>query len=151
MTERLCTKHNFNPIKDEFVQYRFLRYVKIVHLHHAGQSKKPVIVCMIHVTPSKWSSRGRAVRHTWAYRCPHPIFFYTDTKTLDSKHEIRTSPDAVGLNVPDGRQHLTVKTLAGLEYAYKKYGSTVDWFMKADDDTLVTRTLYRTDTVPDMV
>jgi hypothetical protein len=91
---------------------------------------------MIHVTPSQWSSRGKALRHTWAYRCPFPIFFYSiKSSALNSNHAILQAPDAVGLNVSDGREHLTVKTLAGLEYSFKKYGAIADWFMKADDDT----------------
>lgn len=95
-----------------------------------------VIVCMIFTTPGNWSTRARAVRVTWATRCPYPVFFYSGSG-VDAGHPIRKSPDAVALDVREGRDFLTEKTLAGLRYSLAKYGNVAEWFLKADDDTLV--------------
>ena len=89
---------------------------------------------MIFTTPGKWSSRGRAVRATWAKRCPYPLFFYS-TSSASSDHDIRRANNTVALDVLDGHDKLTDKTLAGLRYSDANYGHVTDWFMKADDDT----------------
>ena len=89
---------------------------------------------MIFTTPGNWQTRGRAVRRTWATRCPYPIFFYSGAG-VDVNHAIRLANDTVALDVPEGRGSLTQKTLAGLRYALDKYGHVAEWFMKADDDT----------------
>jgi glycoprotein-N-acetylgalactosamine 3-beta-galactosyltransferase len=89
---------------------------------------------MIHTTPNSWSTRAKAVRHTWGPRCTVSIYFYSN-KAAGPDHEIRKAEEAVGLDVEHGRGHLTAKTRAGLEYSYNRYGEVADWFMKIDDDT----------------
>ena len=39
------------------------------------------------------------------------------------------------LDVPEGRDHLTAKTMKAFQVAYKTYKDKVDWYVKADDDT----------------
>ena len=81
-------------------------------------------------------TRGRAVRATWAMRCPCPIFFYSGSGVSEG-HNIRQANNTVALDVSEGRKWLTDKTLAALRYSLDKYGDVAEWFMKADDDTSV--------------
>lgn len=96
----------------------------------------PRVICMILTRPQNWATRGRAVRSTWAKRCYKAIFFYTRLDDCSSQ-PICKDPNAVGLIVPDGRGHLTAKTLGALNYSYSKYGGQGNYFYKADDDTYV--------------
>jgi glycoprotein-N-acetylgalactosamine 3-beta-galactosyltransferase len=89
---------------------------------------------MIFTTSSAWSTKARAVRTTWAKRCPHSIFFYSNS-AVEANHTIHESADAVALNVSEGYNHLTGKTVSAFRYSLEKYGNEADWFMKADDDT----------------
>ena len=79
-------------------------------------------------------SRGRAVQNTWAKRCHIPVFFYSRAAAAPNS-SITQASGTVALDVPDGRDHLTGKTMAALMYSYEKYGHIADWFLKADDDT----------------
>ncbi len=47
------------------------------------------------------------------------------------------TPDAIPLGVPEGRDHLTAKTMRAFRTAYYDYKNTVDWFLKADDDSYI--------------
>lgn len=93
-------------------------------------------MCMIMTRISNWNTRGKAVRNTWAKRCHRAVFFYTKVANW-STSEVSKEPNAVGLDVPDGRGHLTRKTFSALEYSYKKFAPEADYFLKADDDTYV--------------
>ena len=39
--------------------------------------------------------------------------------------------------VPEGRQYLTNKTVAMFDHAYTEYKDSIDWFLKADDDSYI--------------
>jgi len=91
------------------------------------------VVCMIFTTPGKWDSNAKAVLNTWAKRCPIPLFFYSRSAASPG-HPIINAKHAVALDVPEGRGHLTAKTMAALRYSLKTFGDRADWFMKCDDD-----------------
>ncbi|CAG5130205.1 unnamed protein product [Candidula unifasciata] len=73
-------------------------------------------------------TRAQAVKDTWAKHCSEIIYFSTG--------ENKKFP-TVRLNVPEGMNHLTPKTMGGFDYMYDHYFNDFDWFMKADDDTYV--------------
>ena len=105
--------------------------VNVQNVQYLPQSG-PRIFCLLFTTLATWPSRARAVKDTWAKRCHVYRFFYTP-------HDGHKLPqgETVPLEVPDGRDHLTAKTVHALRYAYEKYAQSVDWFFKADDDTYV--------------
>jgi len=92
------------------------------------------VVCMIMTTPGTWNTKARAVLNTWAKRCHIPLFFYSRSAAPPG-HPIAHAAHTVPLDVPEGRGHLTGKTMAALRYSLQKYGDVADWFMKCDDDT----------------
>jgi len=92
------------------------------------------VVCMIMTMPSTWSTKARAVLNTWARRCHIPLFFYS-WLAAPPGHPIVNAPHTVPLDVPEGRGHLTGKTMAALRYSLRTYGNVADWFLKCDDDT----------------
>jgi len=92
------------------------------------------VVCMIFTTPGSWNTKARAVLHTWARRCDIPLFFYS-LCAASPGHPILNANYTVPLDVPEGRDHLTAKTMAALRYSLKTYGDVADWFLKCDDDT----------------
>lgn len=85
---------------------------------------------MIFTTPDEWMRKALAVRLTWAKRCDYKAYFY-------SKQDAVSLDGAYALDVPEGREHLTAKTMKALRVSFNTYKSQVDWFLKADDDTYV--------------
>jgi len=85
-------------------------------------------------TPGTWKTKARAVLNTRAKRCHIPLFFYSRA-AAPSGHPIINALHIVPLDVPEGRGHLTGKTMAALQYSLKTYGNIADWFLKSDDDT----------------
>lgn len=88
------------------------------------------IMCMIFTMPEHWETKARAVRLTWAQRCTKYMFFYSRTSTVHL-------PEAFALDVPEGRDHLTAKTMSALRLSFENYKDSIDWFLKADDDTFI--------------
>lgn len=87
-----------------------------------------IVMCMIFTTVEQYDRKALAVKLTWAKRCDYYAFFY-------SKRENLNLPGAYGLDIPDGREHLTAKTMKAFNLAYSKFKDDVDWYLKADDDT----------------
>ena len=52
---------------------------------------------------------------------PQLLFFSSETNA---------SFPTIGLGVPEGREHLTAKTMAGFRYLYDNHLNDADWFMK---------------------
>ncbi|KAK0039890.1 glycoprotein-N-acetylgalactosamine 3-beta-galactosyltransferase 1 [Biomphalaria pfeifferi] len=86
------------------------------------------VLVWVMTNPKNLQKKAKAVKETWAKRCNKLIFFSSET-----------DPDfpTVGLNVSEGREHLTAKTMQGFRYVYDHFFNDFDWFMKADDDTYV--------------
>jgi len=116
----------------EFVQNVLRKcYIDVGLKSHIGCD---LVVCMIITTPHNWNTRAKAVINTWSRRCHIPLFFYSRS-AASPDHPITKAKHAMPLDVPEGRGHLTEKTLAALRYSLKTYGDVADWFLKCDDDT----------------
>lgn len=90
--------------------------------------KRVRVLCWIMTNPNNLHGKALAVRTTWVKRCNKFIFFSSVTNS---------SFPTIGLNVSEGRSHLTAKTVQAFAYCFKNYGNSYDWFLKADDDTYV--------------
>ncbi|KAL8568517.1 hypothetical protein ACOMHN_066507 [Nucella lapillus] len=86
------------------------------------------VLIWVMTAPKNLQSKAKVVRDTWGRRANKLIFFSSETD--------KEFP-AVGLDVPEGREHLTAKTMKGFRYIYEKHFNDADWFMKVDDDTYV--------------
>ena len=73
-------------------------------------------------------TKARHVQATWTRHCNKVLFA--------SDHKDDTFP-TIDINVPEGRRHLTMKTMKTFDYVYRHHYNDADWFMKADDDTYV--------------
>uniref|UniRef100_A0A0B7AYV3 Glycoprotein-N-acetylgalactosamine 3-beta-galactosyltransferase 1 n=2 Tax=Arion vulgaris TaxID=1028688 RepID=A0A0B7AYV3_9EUPU len=91
-------------------------------------SRKVRILVWVMTTPDNLPTKAQAIKETWGKRCN--VIIYFSSKTVS---EFPT----VGLDVPEGRNHLTGKTMAAFRYIYENHFHDADWFMKADDDTYV--------------
>ncbi|XP_064635609.1 glycoprotein-N-acetylgalactosamine 3-beta-galactosyltransferase 1-like isoform X2 [Lineus longissimus] len=91
--------------------------------------KKVRILCWIMTAPKNLEKKAKAVYDTWAKRCN--IFLFMSSESS------KTLPNVVALDVSEGRDHLTMKTMKGFQHAWDHYQNEADWFMKADDDTFV--------------
>ncbi|KAK7482749.1 hypothetical protein BaRGS_00026047 [Batillaria attramentaria] len=86
------------------------------------------VLCWIMTSPTNLDTKAVHIRNTWGKRC---------TKLLFMSSKWNSTFPAIGLNVSEGRQHLTAKTMEAFRYVYKHHLNDADWFMKADDDTYV--------------
>ena len=94
------------------------------------------VVCMILTSQGNWKTAARAIRHTWAKRCHIPLIFYSKFPDYTS-HEIYKTNGTVPLDVPEGKEHLTDKMYAALNYSYEKYKNVADFYVKLDDDVFL--------------
>lgn len=86
------------------------------------------VLCWIMTSPTNLDKKAIHVKKTWAKRCTIMLFISSENNA---------SFPAIGLDVKEGRQHLTSKTMQAFRYVYDHYRHKADWFMKADDDTYV--------------
>ncbi|XP_050409235.1 glycoprotein-N-acetylgalactosamine 3-beta-galactosyltransferase 1 [Patella vulgata] len=101
----------------------------IVGANGALKLEKEVrVLCWIMTAPKTLYKKCKAVKETWGKRCNKVLYF--SSKTDDDF-------PAIGLNVSEGREHLTEKTMMAFTYIYHNHFNDADWFMKADDDTYV--------------
>ncbi|OWF40670.1 glycoprotein-N-acetylgalactosamine 3-beta-galactosyltransferase 1-B-like [Mizuhopecten yessoensis] len=84
------------------------------------------ILCWVMTSPQNLNVKAVHVKRTWAKRCTILVFISSATNT---------SFPTVGLNVSEGREHLTAKTMQAFKYVFDKHFNDADWFVKADDDT----------------
>ena len=86
------------------------------------------VLCFIPTAMRTLYTKGLAVKDTWSKRCDKRIFF---SSKADKNFPI------VKLNVREGREGLTSKTMLSLQYIYENHFTEADWFLKADDDTYI--------------
>ncbi|XP_076460589.1 glycoprotein-N-acetylgalactosamine 3-beta-galactosyltransferase 1-like isoform X2 [Babylonia areolata] len=91
-------------------------------------AKKVRVLIWVMTSPKNLQSKAAVVRDTWGRRANKLIFFSSETN--------KDFP-TVGLDVGEGREHLTAKTMKGFRYVYENHLNDADWFMKVDDDTYV--------------
>ncbi|XP_059178832.1 glycoprotein-N-acetylgalactosamine 3-beta-galactosyltransferase 1-B-like isoform X1 [Physella acuta] len=84
------------------------------------------VLVWVMTSPSHLPVQAKAVKDTWARHGQLVLYF----SSIDNK----TFP-AIGLNVSEGREHLTAKTMKAFRYIYENHFNDADWFVKADDDT----------------
>ncbi|ESO81906.1 hypothetical protein LOTGIDRAFT_170451 [Lottia gigantea] len=94
-------------------------------------SKKVKILCWITTQESAMKTKVKTVNSTWAKRCDKMLYVVTGDTTKETKDGV------LKINVPDGRNHLTAKTVQVLKYVHNHYLNRFDWFLKADDDTFI--------------
>lgn len=90
--------------------------------------KQVRVLCWVMTSPQNLDKKAIHVKKTWAHRCNKLIFISSVTNN---------SFPTVGLEVDEGREHLTAKTMKAFKYVYEHHLNDADWFMKADDDTFV--------------
>ncbi|XP_041356507.1 glycoprotein-N-acetylgalactosamine 3-beta-galactosyltransferase 1-like [Gigantopelta aegis] len=90
--------------------------------------RKVRILCWVMTSPRNLGNKAAAVKDTWGKRCDVLLFFSSVSNS--------TFP-VIGLNVSEGRDHLTAKTMQAFYYIYQHHLNDADWFMKTDDDTYV--------------
>ncbi|KAL4224182.1 Transferase [Mactra antiquata] len=91
-------------------------------------SNSPSVLCWIATAPQFLQNRASHVKSTWGKRCDKTLYFSSVTNTTFG---------AVGLNVTEGREHLTAKSQEAFRHIYNNYFNDYDWFLKADDNTYV--------------
>ncbi|XP_041377818.1 glycoprotein-N-acetylgalactosamine 3-beta-galactosyltransferase 1-B-like [Gigantopelta aegis] len=86
------------------------------------------VLCWVMTSPDNVETRVKYVVRTWARRC---------NKLVIISSKANDTYGIVAINVGEGRDQLTQKTLGGFHYVYKHHLDDADWFLKADDDTYV--------------
>ncbi|KAL8609836.1 hypothetical protein ACOMHN_020671 [Nucella lapillus] len=86
------------------------------------------VLVMIITEPKNVYTKAVHVRNTWGKRA---------NKLLFMSSEQNDKFPTIDLGVPEGRDHLTAKTMKAFRYLYEHHMDDADWFMKADDDTYV--------------
>ncbi|XP_064614559.1 glycoprotein-N-acetylgalactosamine 3-beta-galactosyltransferase 1-like [Liolophura sinensis] len=104
------------------------------HAHHDDSTvaeelyRKIRVLCWVMTSPENLEKKAIHVRATWGKRCNKLLFMSSVTNS---------SFPTIGLNISEGREHLTAKTMRAYDHVADNYMDEADWFMKADDDTYV--------------
>ena len=83
--------------------------------------KEVRVLIWVMTSPQNLQSKATVVRDTWGRRANKLIFLSSETN--------KDFP-TIGLNVSEGREHLTAKTVQGFRYIYQNHLEDADWFMK---------------------
>lgn len=113
---------------------RIVNFTRDAHLHDDDDKEARRLAQVIRVliwvmtSPQNLKDKASVVRDTWGRRANKLLFFSSETNP---------NFPTLGLNVSEGREHLTAKTMRGFKYIFDHHLNDADWFMKADDDTYV--------------
>ncbi|KAL8567985.1 hypothetical protein ACOMHN_029160 [Nucella lapillus] len=105
-----------------------------LHAHHDDDSvakemaRRVRVLVWVMTSPQNLDKKAIHVQNTWGKRANTLLFMSS---------QWNSSFPTIGLNVSEGREHLTAKTMEAFRYIYKHHFDDADWFMKADDDTYV--------------
>ncbi|KAL8561473.1 hypothetical protein ACOMHN_011155 [Nucella lapillus] len=103
-------------------------------LHHDDDTRAKELYNQVRILvwvmtgPQNLDKRAVHVRNTWGKRANQLLFMSS---------ERNDSFPTIGLDVEEGRAHLTAKTMRAFQYVYENHLNDADWFMKVDDDTYV--------------
>ncbi|XP_060086150.1 glycoprotein-N-acetylgalactosamine 3-beta-galactosyltransferase 1-like [Ylistrum balloti] len=86
------------------------------------------VLCMVMTNTKHLNTKATYVKQTWAKRCNKVLFISSETNL--------TFP-AVGFNIPEGREHLTAKTMKAFKYIFENHFTDADWFIKIEDNSFV--------------
>lgn len=86
------------------------------------------VLCWVLTSPDNLERKAIHVKNTWGKRCNKILFFSSETNL--------TFP-TIGLNISEGREHLTAKTQRAFKYIFDHHFYEADWILKSDDDTYV--------------
>lgn len=86
------------------------------------------ILCWIMTSPETLHTKAINVKNTWGQRCNVLLFI---SSIADP------SFPAIAVDVEEGRNHLTAKTMHAFKYIFDNHINDADWFLKADDDSYV--------------
>lgn len=105
----------------------------IEHFPPLNQSKMTGIFCFVETSQKYHETRVPPVWSSWLNKCDHGRIF-TSTQ-IQNRQNI--SHSTVYRNLNDGYFQLFYKTIWSFYFAYKDISNQFDWYLKADDDTLV--------------
>lgn len=133
--EDLSDHHEILPQISNKAPHKPIIFNDLDSLHRKGGDKiakhlasEIRVLCWVMTQPKSLRTKGQAVKDTWGKRCNVLVFI--------SSVEDKDFP-AVGLDVPEGRENLWLKTRAAWSYIYKHHINDADWFIKADDDSFI--------------
>lgn len=89
---------------------------------------KVKVLCLVITHPENHKTKALSVKRTWGKRCNKILF-------MSSSHD--SVLQTVVLPINDTREFLWGKTKKSFQYAYDHHFNDADWFLKADDDSLV--------------
>ncbi|KAL5007663.1 hypothetical protein ScPMuIL_016469 [Solemya velum] len=90
--------------------------------------EKVRVLCWVMTYPAVLEKKTIHVKNTWTRRCNVILYFSSENNEIFP---------TIGLDVEEGREHLTAKTMHAFRYILKHHIDDAEWFMKADDDTYV--------------
>lgn len=94
----------------------------------AKLSKYIKVLCLVVTAPENFNTKTVAVNQTWGKRCSRLLF------VSNKKNEFFPLID---FPVPVGKQYVWGLAKEAFKHVYQYYLGTIDWIVRADDDTFV--------------